>query len=68
MLTSQSVRDHLPVLRRYARALTGSQASGDSYVTAALEALTAQPAVVGDQTSARVGMFRVFSKIWNSVP
>jgi DNA-directed RNA polymerase specialized sigma24 family protein len=35
MLTSQSVKDHLPVLRRYARALTGSQASGDSYVTAA---------------------------------
>jgi CheY-like chemotaxis protein len=68
MLTSQSVKDHLPVLRRYARALTGSQASGDSYVTAALEALTADPSVVGDQTSARVGMFRVFSKIWNSVP
>ncbi len=68
MLTSQSVKDHLPVLRRYARALTGSQASGDSYVTAALEALTADPGVVGNQTSARVGMFRVFSKIWNSVP
>jgi CheY-like chemotaxis protein len=68
MLTSQSVKDHLPVLRRYARALTGSQASGDSYVTAALEALTTDPGVVGNQTSARVGMFRVFSKIWNSVP
>ena len=40
MLTSQSVKDHLPVLRRYARALTGSQESGDSYVAAALEALT----------------------------
>src|SRR6185369_1352935 len=25
MLTAQSVKDHLPVLRRYARALTGSQ-------------------------------------------
>jgi CheY-like chemotaxis protein len=68
MLTSQSVRDHLPVVRRYARALTGSQASGDSYVTAALEALTADPGLIGDQASVRVGMFRVFSKIWNSVP
>ena len=41
MLTTQSVKDHLPVLRRYARALTGSQESGDNYVAAALEALTA---------------------------
>ena len=30
---------HLPCLRRYARALTGSQESGDAYVRASLAAL-----------------------------
>ena len=67
MLTAQAVKDHLPILRRYARALTGSQESGDSYVAAALEALTEDPSAIDQQTSVRVGMFRVFSKIWNSL-
>ena len=40
MSRSQLVAEHLPLLRRYARALTGSQASGDAYVAAMLEALT----------------------------
>ena len=39
MSTSQAVAQHLPYLRRYARALSGSQASGDAYVAATLEAL-----------------------------
>jgi CheY-like chemotaxis protein len=67
MLSSQLVKDHLPVIRRYARALTGSQASGDSYVAAALEAMAAQPDLIDPQTPIRVAMFRVFSKIWNSL-
>ena len=43
MPTSQAVAQHLPFLRRYARALTGSQASGDAYVAATLEALIEDP-------------------------
>ena len=39
MSISQTLAPHLPYLRRYARALTGSQASGDAYVAATLEAL-----------------------------
>jgi len=38
MSRSQLVAEHLPLLRRYARALTGNQASGDAYVGAMLEA------------------------------
>jgi phosphohistidine phosphatase SixA len=34
---SQLVVQHLPYLRRYARALTGSQMAGDAYVAATLE-------------------------------
>ena len=56
MLTAQSVKDHLPVLRRYARALTGSQESGDNYVAAALEALTEQPTLIDEKTSKMVEM------------
>jgi len=38
MLKSQTVTQDVPFLRRYARALTGSQTSGDAYVAATLEA------------------------------
>jgi CheY-like chemotaxis protein len=57
----------LPFLRRYARALTGSQASGDSYVAATLEALIAEPTVGDDPHGPRVGLYRLFTKIWSSV-
>ena len=39
----QTLAPHLPFLRRYARALTGSQESGDEYIRASLEALAASP-------------------------
>ena len=67
MSTAQAVTQHLPFLRRYARALTGSQQSGDAYVTAALEALIADPTVVSLATSPRVALYHLFTKIWNSV-
>jgi DNA-directed RNA polymerase specialized sigma24 family protein len=58
----------LPFLRRYARALTGSQTSGDAYVTATLEAMIADPAVLDDdEAGSRVALFRLFTKIWNSL-
>ena len=41
MPQSSAVNQYLPFLRRYARALTGNQASGDAYVAATLEALIA---------------------------
>ena len=67
MSTAQAVTQHLPFLRRYARALTGSQQSGDAYVTAALEALIADPSVVSEASSSRVALYGLFTKIWNSV-
>jgi CheY-like chemotaxis protein len=57
----------LPFLRRYARALTGSQSSGDAYVAATLESLLASPNVLEADLSPRVGLYRLFTKIWNSV-
>jgi DNA-directed RNA polymerase specialized sigma24 family protein/CheY-like chemotaxis protein len=65
--TSQAVVQHLPFLRRYARALTGSQASGDAYVAATLESLIASPKTLESGANARVGLYALFTKIWNSV-
>ena len=67
MPTSQSVAQHLPYLRRYARALSGSQASGDAYVAATLEALIEDPSVLESGSSTRIGLYKLFTKIWNSV-
>jgi CheY-like chemotaxis protein len=56
MSISQTVSSHLPFLRRYARALTGSQVSGDKYVEAALNTLVNQPELISDKTSVMVEM------------
>ena len=67
MSISQIVAQHLPYLRRYARALTGNQQSGDAYVAATLEALVQDPTILDGGASTRVGLYRLFTKIWNSV-
>jgi len=67
LLKSQAVAQYLPFLRRYARALTGSQASGDAYVSATLEALIEDPEVIDDAGGQKVAFYRLFTKIWNSV-
>lgn len=43
MATAAEVQDHLPSLRRFARALTGTQKSGDDLVQLVLEALIQNP-------------------------
>src|SRR5271163_1510807 len=67
MSKTHVVAQHLPYLRRYARALTGSQASGDAYVAATLEALVKEPQLLGAEDLPRVALFRLFSAIWNSL-
>jgi CheY-like chemotaxis protein len=67
MTTSQLVAQHVPYLRRYARVLTGNQASGDSYVAATLEALVKEPNLVTLAEHPRIALYQVFSRIWNSV-
>lgn len=66
MSTSEQVAKALPYLRRYARALTGSQQSGDSFVRATLEALIADPSVLDESQSLRVGLYRIFQRIHDS--
>jgi CheY-like chemotaxis protein len=56
----------LPFLRRYARALTGSQDSGDRYALATLEAIVTDPAVLDDDPTPKLGLFRTFHGIWST--
>jgi DNA-directed RNA polymerase specialized sigma24 family protein len=67
MSASQLVAQHVPYLRRYARVLTGNQASGDSYVAATLEALVREPDLLTMAANPRIALYQVFSRIWNSV-
>jgi CheY-like chemotaxis protein len=67
MSRSQIVAEHLPLLRRYSRALTGSQASGDAYVAAMLEALLQDGSILDEGKGPRAGLFKLFTKIWNSI-
>ena len=66
MALAHSIAEHLPYLRRYARALCGTQKSGDAYVRACLEAIVADTSVIGEDASPRVGLYRLFHKLWGS--
>jgi DNA-directed RNA polymerase specialized sigma24 family protein len=66
MSAAKTIAPHLPYLRRYARALTGSQRSGDAYVRASLEALLEGSATMHDRTSPKIALYSVFHSIWSS--
>ncbi len=66
MSLGQQLAPHLPFLRRYGRALTGSQAEGDRYVRATLEAIVAAPEEFPRDVDPRLGLYRTFQAIWGS--
>jgi DNA-directed RNA polymerase specialized sigma24 family protein len=66
MMLSEEIAPHLPLLRRYARALAGSQESGDAYVVATLESIVAAPDQFSVVPSARVALYTVFHVVWSS--
>ncbi len=61
---SEAVAPELPYLRRYARAITGSQAMGDSAVRETLEALLESPGEFDMHAPARLELYRIFHKLW----
>ncbi|MCC4245109.1 response regulator [Stappia indica] len=67
MPLSQRIAPHLPYLRRYARAVTGSQQSGDAYVATTLEALIADVSSFPETGSDRVSLYKVFAAVFGSV-
>jgi DNA-directed RNA polymerase specialized sigma24 family protein len=66
MSIGAEVAAHLPFLRRYARALTGSQATGDAFVKATLEAALADEDLARTLRGGRVPLYAAFNKLWSS--
>ncbi len=63
---SATVARQLPYLRRYARALTGNQTSGDQYALAVLESIIADSSVLSVHADPKVALFAVFHSIWST--
>ena len=63
---SDQIACELPYLRRYARALTGSQTSGDNYAIATLEAILEDRSIIQGGMTTKVGLFKCFHAIWSS--
>ncbi|WP_331371928.1 response regulator [Sinorhizobium chiapasense] len=66
MTLSNRIAPLLPYLRRYSRALTGSQTSGDAYVAAVLEALIADTTIFPEASNDRVSLFRLYTSLFGS--
>lgn len=61
------IAPHLPFLRRFSRALTGDQHSGDAYVAALLETIIADPAAYDTSRDVKISLYSSFCKLWESV-
>jgi len=66
MSMTATLGPHLPYLRRYARALTGSQQSGDAYVRASLQALLDGNAELMAGVPPRIALYRLFHALWST--
>jgi len=66
MTLSTRIAPHLPYLRRFSRAVTGSQTSGDAHVAAVLEALIADTSIFPEASSDRIALYKLFSRLFSS--
>lgn len=63
---SDLIAAELPYLRRYARALTGSQSRGDKYTVATLEVILKDRSDFENADGTKVNLFKCFHAIWTS--
>ncbi len=61
-----AIAKNLPYLRRYARALTGSQTTGDTFAAATLEAVLEDMSALSANADPKVGLFHAFHLVWAS--
>ncbi len=66
MNMTATIGPYLPYLRRYARSLTGSQAAGDAYVRALLEAMLEGNIALQDDLPPRIALYRLFHQFWSA--
>lgn len=63
----RQVAPYLPYLRRYARALTGSQDSGDQLVRICLETLIIEPERARQDRDSRLALYKLFHEVWRKI-
>jgi len=63
---TDKIAANLPFLRRYARALTGNQDTGDRFAAATLEAILLDDAIISRVVNSRVTLFAAFHLVWSS--
>src|SRR6202035_2889390 len=68
MSISDAIAPHIPFLRRFARALCGTQAAGDAYVAATLEEILADPRCFDAELEPKVALYKLFLRSWRNVP
>jgi CheY-like chemotaxis protein len=64
---SEEIAKRLPYLRRYARALTGSQERGDRYIRLCLEVLVKEPHRISTEGDIRLQLYGLFHEIWQPI-
>jgi CheY-like chemotaxis protein len=67
MSLSENIAVQLPYLRRFSRALTGSQAVGDKYVAQLLQSLIADASVLRNSVQIKLPLYGALCKMLSSV-
>ncbi len=66
MSIASEISAHIPYVRRFARALSGSQSHGDAHVVAMLEALIEDQSLLPRDLPSRIAVYKIFAKLWLS--
>ncbi|MGO4840686.1 sigma factor-like helix-turn-helix DNA-binding protein, partial [Rhizobiaceae sp. 2RAB30] len=67
MTLSATIAPHLPFLRRFSRAVSGSQTSGDALVAAMLEAIIADVGIFPEASNDRIALYKIFTRLFSSI-
>ena len=67
MSIAARIAPHLPFLRRFARAVTGSQKSGDSFVESVLEALISDISIFPKSSNDRLALYKLFVSLFDTI-
>lgn len=68
MSISGDIKAHIPYLRRFSRALTGTREGGDDCVLAMLEILVVDQGMIGDGENLKIALYRLLLGIWRAAP
>ena len=67
MMYAEQLVARIPYLRRFARALTGSQRAGDAYVAVVLESVVANPDLLPATADVKVALYALFCRVWRTM-